>query len=682
MATPVFRSAGSTVEATSSSTVTANYTLTSGDCLFVLIGAGRATAPTITSVVWNGSENMTLIGSTGSASTFRNAWLYGLSGATSGAHSVVVTFAGGAPNVSMAKVFGYQNVLSATPWDTAATGTANNTSPTVTVTSATGDLAIAVGLIAETYVSLSMTNGTIQAQELTTNYHAAIMDRAGAASVQINGTYGSAENWTWVGVNLNATAALSGGTTTNSARGLTTATVATTASGGTSPYTYQWERKTFGGSYSNVSGATSATLNDTGLTAGTRYVYRCLVTDNVAATAYSSELDVRTWTPVTEANVYFSPYNWYSDGSGTLQANSILPSSTYAETVNAGAYLKFKVTVGTGGNVVLKLDTSAYNFSGATASKMPRVFSARDKADFTSTLLAYSATTTDLSLGSGLSAGTYEFLVVFAGVHTSLDTNAARWSSPNLNVKVKGIDIDYDASHPSQTLRTKRMICYGDSLTDGVGALAAGDVSTSHDPTQSFGWLIAQAFDAEVGVIAWGGQGYTKGINNVTASSTNPSFYNSTAANQSWDKYKASASRLVTGAFSPVPDYVFVLHGHNDASLTATPVTAVLDAIRTAAGTSAYIFACSNNVGTNSNAAAISSGVAAVADTSKTKYLAPTQLFTTGVAANRFSYDTSAHSNARGYALTSAELIKLAQAQMASSGGGLLAHPGMGGGFV
>lgn len=665
MATPVFSAAGTPQESASSTTLTISHTLAAGETLFVMFNGGRATLATVASVTWNGSESMTEIGSATAGSSFRTCKVYGLTGGTTGTHDVVVTM-NESCNIILGMVFTYTNVNTSSKWDGVQTANGNPTStPTATVTSETNDLVVYALLTSEAYVSHTASNGTERSEQTSTNGAYIVMDRAGQTSTQVNGTLGASDSWGLVAFNLNATsAALSGGTTTNSARGLTTATVATTASGGTPAYTYQWERKTFGGSYSNVSGATSATLNDTGLTAGTRYVYRCLVTDSIPNTSYSTEKDVRTWTPVTEANVYFSPYNWFSDGSGTLQANSILPSSTYAETVNAGAYLKFKVTVGTGGNVVLKLDTSAYNFSGATASKMPRVFSARDKADFTSTLLAYSATTVDLSLGSGLSAGTYEFLVVFAGVNTSLDANAERWSTPNLNVKVNGIDIDYDASHPSQTLRTKRLIVYGDSLTDGVGALAAGDASTSADPTQSFGWLIAQAFDAEVGVISWGGQGYTRGINNEAASSTNPSIYNSTDANESWNKYKSGASRLVSGAFSPVPDYLWVISGHNDVTLTATPVTAVLDEMRTAAGSSCWIFACSNNVGTAGNAAAISSGVAAVADTAKTKYLAPTQLFTTGVAANRFSFDTSAHSNVRGYALTSAELIKLAQAEM------------------
>lgn len=69
--------------------------------------------------------------------------------------------------------------------------------------------------------------------------------------------------------------------------GLTTTTVTATApTGGTSPYTYQWQRKlTSGGSYANVTGATALALNDTGLTRGSVYYYQCLQTDSAVAPA-------------------------------------------------------------------------------------------------------------------------------------------------------------------------------------------------------------------------------------------------------------------------------------------------------------------------------------------------------------------------------------------------------------
>lgn len=68
------------------------------------------------------------------------------------------------------------------------------------------------------------------------------------------------------------------------------------ASGGTAPYTYQWYRSQttgFSPGPSNIlTGQTSLTLNDSGLTPGQTYFYVVVATDSVAATANSAQLTV------------------------------------------------------------------------------------------------------------------------------------------------------------------------------------------------------------------------------------------------------------------------------------------------------------------------------------------------------------------------------------------------------
>lgn len=68
----------------------------------------------------------------------------------------------------------------------------------------------------------------------------------------------------------------------------------TAASGGTSPYTYQWHRSTTAnftpGAGNVLSGATSLTYSDTTAAANTTYYYRLRVTDNASATADSKHI--------------------------------------------------------------------------------------------------------------------------------------------------------------------------------------------------------------------------------------------------------------------------------------------------------------------------------------------------------------------------------------------------------
>jgi hypothetical protein len=81
----------------------------------------------------------------------------------------------------------------------------------------------------------------------------------------------------------------------------TTATITSAgASGGTGPYTYQWYRSTASGftpgAGNIISGATSLTLNDSGLIPNTKYYYEIISTDtgNAGALADSSQLGVLT----------------------------------------------------------------------------------------------------------------------------------------------------------------------------------------------------------------------------------------------------------------------------------------------------------------------------------------------------------------------------------------------------
>lgn len=79
------------------------------------------------------------------------------------------------------------------------------------------------------------------------------------------------------------------------------AVTATDATGGTAPYTYQWQRNSGGGSYSNisngggVSGATTLSLTDGSAVAGTLYGYKLVYTDAAAGTATSNAVTAQVY---------------------------------------------------------------------------------------------------------------------------------------------------------------------------------------------------------------------------------------------------------------------------------------------------------------------------------------------------------------------------------------------------
>ena len=207
-ATPAFVAASSCAEVNTTGTITCGITLTAGDLLCITFNAAAASVPTITSVLWNTSEAMTLVKQQGNSNTFRSNWVYCLMGATSGAHDVVV-IAACTCNVIVAKVFTYTNVNTGTPWDAGTTDGNSSTgsaSPTTTLSGGeSGDLVVTTLLAAEDYSTLTMTNGTKRSEQVTANASLFVIDQASSASnVQTNGTFGVSTAWTQVSFNVNA----------------------------------------------------------------------------------------------------------------------------------------------------------------------------------------------------------------------------------------------------------------------------------------------------------------------------------------------------------------------------------------------------------------------------------------------------------------------------------------------
>ena len=77
---------------------------------------------------------------------------------------------------------------------------------------------------------------------------------------------------------------------------------ATDATGGTLPYTYQWQRNTNGGSYSNLSngggvtGATTLNLFDGSAVVGNLYGYKLVYTDAAPQSATSNSVTAQVYT--------------------------------------------------------------------------------------------------------------------------------------------------------------------------------------------------------------------------------------------------------------------------------------------------------------------------------------------------------------------------------------------------
>jgi hypothetical protein len=138
-------------------------------------------------------------------------------------------------------------------------------------------------------------------------------------------------------VSYTVTPPLAAGTVSTASVTGSTLTVSTTAAtGGTTPYTYQFQRAPDSsgspGSWANVgSSGTSISFNDTGLTASTTYWYRVHVTDALSASVNSSSVSVTT------ATVYAYAYVDNTDpgctvGGGGWTVITSWPTQTYGPT--------------------------------------------------------------------------------------------------------------------------------------------------------------------------------------------------------------------------------------------------------------------------------------------------------------------------------------------------------------
>lgn len=85
------------------------------------------------------------------------------------------------------------------------------------------------------------------------------------------------------------------------------------ATGGSSPYTYQWYRSTVTGFSPGggniISGATALTLTDTGLIPNTQYYYKVVATDSGSVAGTSAQLAANTLVPQLSQN-QFAQSEW------------------------------------------------------------------------------------------------------------------------------------------------------------------------------------------------------------------------------------------------------------------------------------------------------------------------------------------------------------------------------------
>mgnify|MGYP000432135485 FL=1 len=198
---------------------TGNVSFNSGTnsdrCVLVFAWIDRGGADTITGATYGGNT-MTAGTAMQSGITGYDGRLFWIAGAScpSGANNINVTVSSGGCKVGFVAV-AYSGVDGTTPVSNETTGGTNSSTNTWTLSSATGNLVVALASMNPAGITVSGGSGTtmrVNATGLTT-FTANAFEKAGASSVTISGTTSGSTEWWGTAVSLNAVGGGGGGST-------------------------------------------------------------------------------------------------------------------------------------------------------------------------------------------------------------------------------------------------------------------------------------------------------------------------------------------------------------------------------------------------------------------------------------------------------------------------------------
>lgn len=202
---PTFDAVSSAINQTTT-TPSWSHTCTGTNLLLVVTVGWRHQDPgnAITGITYN-SVALTQLGTT-SNGEFATAEIWYLLAPATGTHTVAATFT----DLARAHLgaVSYTAVNQSTPLGTYASNTGTSTAPSVTVTSATGDVVIAVGAERGTETFTTGASQTMRWEaDAASNVSAQCDDEAGAASVVMDWSTDDSQEWVAVGVSIQALAA-------------------------------------------------------------------------------------------------------------------------------------------------------------------------------------------------------------------------------------------------------------------------------------------------------------------------------------------------------------------------------------------------------------------------------------------------------------------------------------------
>jgi hypothetical protein len=257
----------------------------------------------------------------------------------------------------------------------------------------------------------------------------------------------------------------------------------------------------------------------------------------------------------------YSPDNWYQGGS-------------YAQADSAGADVDVNFT---GTTFSATFDTSPLTTASiaAPSTSSPAAMSVLPSVASDPVLVCYidngpaiyAQEASTVAFATGLASGSHTARIMVA--ETDYDVDG--WNTPVIDPRFTGLVLDSGASVSVPTEPSGTAIAFGDSILEGLRTLGINNSYTDQDASLSWIWPVEQLFGVRLGVIGYGDTNFNMaGQRNVPGLIT------------AYALHDANHSRLVSGHFAQVPNYVFCENGVNGTP-AQSDVTTTLEAIATAA---------------------------------------------------------------------------------------------------
>jgi lysophospholipase L1-like esterase len=240
---------------------------------------------------------------------------------------------------------------------------------------------------------------------------------------------------------------------------------------------------------------------------------------------------------VDHANFQLAPYVWKRTGAGaTARAEATMP----------GAY--FRVEFKQSATVGLVVDATING--DCPAPSMPVLEYSIDGGVFRVVQLKPLDKVYTLPLADKLATQSPHRLEV----HFRASDLSGRWETTRTHFSFAGLSLDTRAELLPVQGRPRRALCFGDSISEGVGVLGlftSWQKLEFNNARPTWFPMVAAGVGCEYGLLGSGGFGMTRSHELPPLPKT-------------WDRYDPTTSRLTDGRLLPEPEFVFCALGTND----------------------------------------------------------------------------------------------------------------------